>query len=199
MTTEYPVREIRHSRRSSYGNDLDTPVIRHQPTRQRAYSNDNTLCDEHSAVYNDELPKIFPWRNNVIPQKYSSTTNNNNSELDHSVNSHYQRPNSQIGFQRVIGSTDSDNNYHQSTNSTNDDQNKNVLDNEKGSFDGGISAIVDIPVISSLERSNSTIEQINIPILPTRNDEPIRSSSTISTDTYQRQTSHEYHVDIPGI
>ena len=198
MTTEHPVHVIRHSRRSSYGNDLDTPVIKHEPTRQRAHSNDNILRGEHSAVYNDELPKVFPWRNDFIPENYSSTTNNSNSKLDHNDNSHYHRPTSQIGFQRHIGSTDSDNNYHQSTNSTNDDQNKDVFDDEKGPFGGGISAIVDIPVISTPERSNSTIDQINIPILST-NDELIQSSSTTSTGTYQRQTSREYHIDTSGI
>ena len=65
MTTEQPIRETRHSRRSSYGSDLDAPVMTHQQTRPRAHSNDNSLRGEHSAVQNDELPKMFPWHNDV--------------------------------------------------------------------------------------------------------------------------------------
>jgi hypothetical protein len=99
MTTENPVREVRHSRRSSYGSELDAPVITHQQPRPRAHSNDNTLRGENSAIIHDELPKLFPWRNDVIPEQSSPPTNHG---VDHLVERQHSRPKSQIGFETVI-------------------------------------------------------------------------------------------------
>ncbi|CAF3838788.1 unnamed protein product [Rotaria sordida] len=193
MTTETPARENRPSRRSSYGSDLDAPIITHKQIRQRAHSNDNALRGEHSAIQNDELPKMFPWRNDVIPEQHSSSIN---TEHDRIADKNYQRPISQIGFQRVIESTNSDNNYRYSTNSREDDQNQYVFDDEKTYYANRTSAITDIPVISPPKRLDSTIEKIAMPITPTKNDEQFRSPSPISTDIYRRQSSREHPIDI---
>jgi hypothetical protein len=178
MTTEQPAREVRHSRRSSYGSDLDAPVITHEPTRPRAHSNDNLLRGETSAVIHDELPKMFPWRNDVLPEQRSPPTNKINNGIANIVDKQYQRPISQIGFQKVIESTYTE-------------------ENEKPSYYNGASAIIDIPVISPTKRIDSKIERIDMPTVPTRNDE--RSPSPISTDIYRRQHSHERQSDISGM
>ncbi|CAF2842215.1 unnamed protein product [Rotaria sp. Silwood2] len=193
MTTETPARESRPSRRSSYGSDLDAPIITHQETRQRAHSNDNTLRGEHGAILNDELPKMFPWRNDVLPEQRSPPIN---TERDHIADKNNQRPISQIGFQRVIESTNSNNNYRQSTINREDDRNKYVFDDEKTYYANRTSAIIDMPVISSPKRSDSKIERIEKPITPTYSDERIRSPSPISTDTYRRQSSRDHQIDI---
>ena len=99
MTTENPVREVRHSRRSSYGSDLDAPVITHKQTRPRAHSNDNALRGETSAINDDELPKMFPWRNDVIPEQRSPP---NNHGVNNLIEKQHSRPQSQVGFEKVV-------------------------------------------------------------------------------------------------
>ena len=204
MSTELPARETRPSRRSSYGSDLDAPVITHQPTRQRAHSNDNMLRGEHSAVQNDELPKMFPWRNDVLPEQHISPPSNkiNNNGLDHIVDKQYQRPASQIGFERVIETTinhkDSDNKYRQSGYTGEDDRQKYIFEGEKTPYGNGTSAIIDMPVISPPKRMDSKIERIEMPTVPVRNDERSASPSPTSTDIYRRQNSREHHTDISG-
>ncbi|CAF3437594.1 unnamed protein product [Rotaria sp. Silwood1] len=193
MTTETPARENRPSRRSSYGSDLDAPIIAHQQIRQRAHSNDNILLGEHSAILNDELPKMFPWRNEVLPEQHSPPIK---TERDHSADKNYQRPISQIGFQRVIETSNSGNNYRQSTISREDDRTKSVFDDEKTYYANRTSAIIDMPVVSPPKRSDSTSERIEMPITPTKSNERIRSSSPLSTDTYRRQSSREHQMDI---
>jgi len=180
MSTEQPAREVRHSRRSSYGSDLDAPVITHQKNRQRAHSNDNKLRGETSAVIHDELPKMFPWRNDVLPEQRSPPTN----QINNIVDEQFQRPTSQIGFEKVIEST-----Y------TGD---KHLFENEKSSHTNGTSAIINIPVISPPKRLDSNIERTEMPTVPIRNTERSRSPSPISTDIYQRQNSREHQSDISG-
>lgn len=173
MSTEHPIRETRHSRRSSYGSDLDAPVITHQQNRPRAHSNDNALRGENSGVIHDELPKMFPWRNDVIPEQRSPPINHG---VDNLVEKQHPRPISQIGFQKVIQSTYSDENH----------SNKYSFDNEKSTYSNGTSAVINIPVISPSKRVET----------PTRNDE--QTPSPISRDVYQRTNSHERQSDISG-
>ncbi len=184
MTTEQPAREIRPSRRSSYGSDLDAPVITHQKTRQRAHSNDNALRGETSVVNNDELPKMFPWRNEVLPEQQSPSKNQINNGVDNIVNKQYQRPISQIGFGKVVESTYT--------------EDKHLFDKEKTSYTNGTSAIIDMPVISPPKRLDSNNERIEMSTVPTRNNERSRSPSPISTDIYRRQNSQERPSDISG-
>jgi hypothetical protein len=188
MSTEQPVREVRQSRRSSYGSDLDAPVITHQQTRPRAHSNNNILRGETSAVSHDELPKMFPWRNDVLPEQRSPSTNQINNGVDNIVDKEYQRPISQIGFEKVI----------QSTYTGENDRKKYLFENEKSSYTNGTSAIIDIPVISPPKRLDSNIQRIEMPIVPTRNDERSQSPSPTATDIHQRQNSREHQTDISG-
>jgi hypothetical protein len=178
MTTEQPVRETRPSRRSSYGSELDAPVITHQQARPRAHSNDNTLRGENSGVIHDELPKMFPWRNEVIPEQRSPPINHG---VDNLVEKEHSRPKSQIGFEKVIQST-----YSEENNS-----NKYVFDNEKPPYSNGTSAVINMPVISPPKR-------VEIPTVPTRNDQRSRTPSPTSRDVYQRKTSYERQSDISG-
>lgn len=182
MTTEQPIREVRHSRRSSYGSDLDAPVITHETTRPRAHSNDNMLRGETSGVLNDELPKMFPWRNDVIPEQISPTKNQTNSNgIEQLIDQQPQRPISQIGFEKVLQSTLSE--QRESTGYTN-----------------GTSAIINMPVISPPRQTDSMYERVEMPTVPTRNTQRSRSPSPVSNDVYQRKLSQEEHpTDISGI
>lgn len=179
MTTEQPVREVRHSRRSSYGSDLDAPVITHEKARPRAHSNDNMLRSETSGVIHDELPKMFPWRNDVIPEQQSPPKTQNTNGIDHLVDQQYQRPISQIGFGKVLEATLS--------------EQKEIT---SPSHINGTSAIIDMPIISPPKRVDSHIEPIEMPTVPTRNNERSRSPSPVSTDIYERKNSHEHQTDI---
>ena len=193
MTTENSSRVIRHSRRSSYGSDLDTPIINHQIPRPRAHSNDNLLHGEHSAFHNDELPKLFPWRNDYLPEENSLPRNNMNTERDNINDRFSQRSTSPIGFQKLVETND--NYYHRSSSdNSNNDRHQTTFDNNRTSHGTGVSALVEIPVISIPKRSDSTIEQIDIPIIRTRNDDQIRSSTPTVTDNYRRQRDSELMV-----
>jgi hypothetical protein len=202
MSTEQPAREIRHSRRSSYGSDLDAPVITHEQARPRAHSNDNVLRGEHSAINHDDIPQMFPWRNEVLPDKRSPPTSTNtqiSNGVNHMVEKNHQRPTSQIGFERVIESNGHEKNSRQSDYMGEDDRHNYVFEGEKLSYTNGASAIIDMPVVSPPKRMDSKIERIEMPTVPIRHDERSRSPSPTSADIYRRQNSHEHHTDISGI
>ncbi|CAF3156900.1 unnamed protein product [Rotaria socialis] len=196
MSTDTTARDAHPARRSSYGSELEVPVKTPEPIRQRAHSNDNILRGEYGALCTDELPKIFPWRNDILPDQHSSTINKIATELNPIVDKNYQRPASPIGFQNVIETTGSDTNYRQSTLSRDDDRHKHKFDDEKTNYTNRISAFVDVPVIPSPKRSTSTIERIEIPLLPANSDTYIRDPSPLSTDVYRRQSSREHQVDL---
>ena len=204
MTTEQPAREVRHSRRSSYGSDLDAPVITHENPRPRAHSNDNMLRGETSAIHHDELPKMFPWRNDVLPEQHSPPTNNG---LDTIVDKQHPRPASQIGFERVIETTISERNSRQSAYSRENSRDEHVFQNGKTTHSNGTTAIIDMPVISppvmkvrKHKRLDSKINHIEMPTLPTRNDDRSRSLLSPTTpDVYRRQSSRERQSDISGM
>ncbi|CAF1630495.1 unnamed protein product [Rotaria magnacalcarata] len=196
MSTDTAAREVHPSRRSSYGSELEVPVITPGPIRQRAHSNDNILRGEYGTLCVDELPKIFPWRNEMLPDQHSPTINKIATELNPIVDKNYQRSASQIGFQNVIETTSNDTNYRQSTLSRDDDRHKHKFDDEKPYYANRTSAFVDVPVISSPKRPTSTIERIEIPLLPANSDEYIRDPSPLSTDVYRRQSSREHQVDL---
>lgn len=50
MSTERNAHESRPTRRSSFGSDLDTPVVTYQPTRYRAHSTENLLADDRQST-----------------------------------------------------------------------------------------------------------------------------------------------------
>ncbi|CAF0900278.1 unnamed protein product [Adineta ricciae] len=197
MSTENPVREVRHSRRSSYGSDLDAPVITHKQTRQRAHSNDNTLRGEHGPTQNDEVPKMFPWRNDVLPehpQQYEPGTSPSKAKItaifDEIVNRPYVRPTSQIGFEKVLQSTADE------IHSGEVDRQKYHFGDGEAPYGNGTSALIHMPVISPPKRSDSTIERVEMPTPPTKHNQRSRSPSPTSADIYHRQTDREHHTDI---
>jgi len=179
MTTEQPAREVRQSRRSSYGSELDAPVITDEQIRPRAHSNDDMLRGETSAIVTDELPKMFPWRNDVIPEQHSPSANVIKPVLEKQPS----RPKSQIGFEKVIEST-----YMV--------EDKYLFDNETKLYPNGTSAMINMPVISPPRRVDTTIEGMEMPTVPTRVNERSRSPSPTSRDVYQRTTSREGQSDI---
>ncbi len=199
MTTEQPIRESRPSRRSSYGSDLDAPVMTHQQIRQRAHSNDNKLRGDHSAIQNDELPKMFPWRNDVLPEQRSPPTNTINHGIDIIVDKQYPRQTSQIGFEKVIESTVGKNNYRPSAATEEDDRQNYVFESEKTPYTIGTSAIIDMPVVSPPKRLDSKIERVEMSVGPAKYDQQSRSPSPpTTTDIYRRENSREPHTDISG-
>ena len=164
MTTEQPARENRPARRSSYGSDLAAPQ---QQVRQRAHSNDNALRAETSAITNDEVPKMFPWRNDVLPEQPL------NQDAEKS------RPISQIGFEKLVESTKSD---EQTT-----------------VYPHATSALLDMPVISPPKRTNSTtIERLEMPTVILDHKPRSRSPSPVDSDVFQRQVTQEQSADISG-
>ncbi|CAF3979658.1 unnamed protein product [Adineta steineri] len=203
MSTEHPVRENRHSRRSSYGSDLDAPVITHTQPRPRAHSNDNMLRGEHSAIQSDELPKMFPWRNDVIPahehQIPPTKTNKVSNGLDDFLNKDYTRPASQIGFEKIIESAavNNNNNNRESAYMAEGDRQKYMYEGDQMSYTNGTSAIIDMPIISPVKRFDSHIERTEMPTVPTKHDQRSRSPSPTSNDIHRRQDSREqHHTDI---
>jgi hypothetical protein len=192
MSTEQTVREVRHSRRSSYGSDLDAPVITHQQNRPRAHSNDKLLRGEHSALKHDELPKMFPWRNDVLPDRTSPPKEQINNGINHIVDKNQTRPASQIGFERL--SNGSEKHYFGE-----DDRNKYTFEGEKFPYTNGTSAIIDMPVISPPKRSDSKIDNFS---RLTLNENQKYSNGNITTkimasenplikQTYTHSTSYE--------
>lgn len=181
MTTENPAREVRHTRRSSYGSDLDAPVMTHQQARPRAHSNDNLLRGETSAVNHDEVPKLFPWRNDVLPEQIPSSAKKGVEEL---VEKQPSRPKSQIGFEKVIESTYAEESYSSG--------------NVKSPYANGTSALIDMPVISPVKRTDShIIERMEMPTVPTRIDQQrSRSPSPTSRDVFQNKIGLERQSDI---
>lgn len=182
MTTENAAREVRHTRRSSYGSDLDAPVITHEQVRPRAHSNDNVLRGETSAIQSDEASKLFPWRNDVLPEQIPASAMKGVENL---VDKQQARPKSQIGFEKIVESAyieGSPSNGHSTS-----------------PYSIGMSAMVDMPVISPTKRVNShIIEPMEMPTVPTRNDQRSRSPSPTSRDVYQANTSRERQSDISG-
>ena len=184
MTTENAAREVRHSRRSSYGSDLDAPVITHQQARPRAHSNDNMLRGETSAVNHDDPLRMFPWRNDVLPEKIPPSAKNGIEDL---VDKQQARPKSQIGFEKVIESTYTEefpSSAHSSV-------------NIKSPYANGTTAILDMPLISPVKRTDShIIEPMEMPMVPTRADQRSRSPSRTTRDVFQANTSRERQSDI---
>lgn len=201
MSTEHPVREVRHSRRSSYGSELDAPVITHKQTRQRAHSNDNALRGELGPTQSDEVPKMFPWRNDVLPeqqqqQQYESETSPSKAKIaaifDEIVTRPYVRPTSQIGFEKVVQSTADE------VHSGEVDRQKYYFGGGEAPYGNGASALIQMPVVSPPKRSDSTIERIQMPTPPTKHNQRSRSPSPTSADIHHRQSAHEHHTDISG-
>ncbi|UJR23551.1 hypothetical protein I4U23_026539 [Adineta vaga] len=200
MSTEHPVREVRHSRRSSYGSDLDAPLITQKQTRPRAHSNDNALLGEHGATQHDEVSKMFPWRNEVLPEQQQEhqqqqqktehlpSTNELTAIFDEIVNRPYARPTSQIGFEKVIQSTTDEN---QSVHSGDVDRQKYYFGEQNGT-----SALLNMPVVSPPKRMDSINERVEMPTFPTKYNPRSRSPSPTSADTYLRRTSRERQTDI---
>lgn len=176
MTTEQPVRENRPSRRSSYGSDLDAPVITHQQIRQRAHSNDNGLRGETSAIENDEVPKMFPWRNDVLPEQPLPLAKQNSIGLEHLADK--PRPISQIGFEKLVEST--------------------KADEQTTLYPHATSAILNMPVVSPPKRVDSTIERIEMPTATIDYKRRSRSPSPVASDVYQQQVIREQSTDISG-
>ena len=187
MTTENAAREVvRHSRRSSYGSDLDAPVITHQQVRPRAHSNDNMLRGETSAVQSDEVSKLFPWRNDVLPEQIPASATKGVENL---VEKQEPRPKSQIGFEKIIEAAYIEGGHSSAHSSV----------NFQSPYSIGMSAMVDMPVISPPKRVDSyIIEPMEMPTVPTRNDQRSRSPSPTSRDVYPANTSRERQSDISG-
>jgi len=186
------VREDYNSRRSSYGNDLNTPVITNQQTRQRAYSNDNLFGDEYGIKQNNESPKKYPQRNDIVPEQ-TSPSKKQTDGINAIVDTKYPRSPSPS---RVIESN-TNNNRHRSTYLEEDDRTKYTYEGEKLSYGSGASAIVEIPV-SYTKRSDSTIDRYETPIEPKRDHQRSRSPSVTSNDSYRRQNSREQKIDFTG-
>lgn len=188
MTTENSTQNSHQSRRSSYGCDLDEPEITHEQIR-RSHSNDDKLRGEHSAIFHDELPKMFPWKNDILPQEKSPTINKVVTELDQVVDRNHQRPLSQIGFQKLV----------ESTVDTEDDRSRYRFDDNQTYYPNRVSTTINVPFVSPTNRSNSTIEQMEIPLLPKFSNESNKIPSTNSPDIYRRQHSQEYQIDVLGM
>jgi hypothetical protein len=194
MSTEQPAtREDRDLRRSSYGSDLDTPGITNQQTRQRANSNENNFRDDYGMKQNDVSPKKYPQHNDILPEQHSPSKKAIDG-LNALVDTKYQRsPSPTKG-----GESTTNDNRHRSTYFEEGDRSKYVYEGEKLSYGSGASAIVDIPVVLHTKRSDSTIDRYELPTESTRNNQRSRSPSLTSSDSYQRQSSHERPIDFTG-
>ncbi|CAF0979723.1 unnamed protein product [Rotaria sordida] len=174
MSTEKSTtHEHRTTRRSSYGNDLDSPNVSYQQARQRATSNERTLRDEHNTTkQNDEFLRRYPQRNDAM------------------VDTKYQRPSSPTRIEKPIESnTTSD--RHRSTYMGENDRSKYIHEGERLSYGSGTSNIVDVPIISNTKRSDSKIDKFEMSTEPTRDNRRSRSPSVASNDSFQRQSSRE--------
>jgi len=186
MSTEHPPPRADHnSRRSSSGNDLDTPSMTNRPTLQRAYSNDNNIRDEYVVKQNDVSPKKYPQRNDILSEQ-TSPSNKKNDGVNAIVDTKYQRSPSPS---RVIDSN-INNDRHRSTYIEEDDRSKYIYEGEKLPYGSGTSAIVDVPV-SYTKRSDSTIDRYE-----PRDNQRSQSPSRTSNDSYRRQSSREPQTDL---
>lgn len=199
MTTENPNQHVRISRRSSYGDELDPPSSAGQKPRPRAHSNDNLLHGEPNRNQNDDIPKLFPWRNDVLPDGSHSSTE---SQIP-SVNNLVQKPSqtkttNEIGFDRVTQrsystETTTKDNRH-STLNQDDGRDRFIIPGENFQYGNGAFAIVDMPTAAPPKHIDSYIGKIDIPLIPTKSVERTPSP----TDMYRRQTSRDPSIDIPG-
>ncbi|CAF0760175.1 unnamed protein product [Adineta steineri] len=103
------------------------------------------------------------------------------------VDTKYQRPSSPIGFGRPVDTTI--NNNQQRPSQTEDDRRKYSYDGDRISYGSGASAMVDIPIVVQTKRSDTTIDRMELPVNPIRDNERSRSPSITSNDSYQRQSN----------
>jgi len=205
MSTEQVTREVRHSRRSSYGSDLDAPVITHQTSRPRAHSNDNILRGETSAVQNDEVPKMFPWRNDVIPERRSPSPTSSpvastkKSDLELLIEKNRQeKTTNPLGFGRVIETNVRDEhqqlNRKESTYTGEQDRQKYIIEGEKISYAHSTAAFANVPVVSPPKPpTESHVGRIEIPTLPPTSPSP---PSPKPFEPVRRQNSSGTPIDI---
>ncbi|CAF0852103.1 unnamed protein product [Adineta steineri] len=99
----------------------------------------------------------------------------------------YQRPSSPIGFGRPVDTNI--NNNQQRPSQTEDDRRKYSYDGDRISYGSGASAMVDIPIVVQTKRPDTTIDRMELPINPARDNERSRSPSITSNDSYQRQSN----------
>jgi hypothetical protein len=195
MSTENTTHANRPSRRASYGDDLDTPVItHHQQTKPRASSNDRVFRDEHVTTHNDGVSQNFQRRYDASPEQHSPI-NKKDHRVNAIVDTDYQRSSSTSGLERIV-EQNMNNNRHRSTYTEEDDRRKYIHEGEKLSYGSGASAIVHIPVVT--QRSDSTNERFRISGEPTRHDDGSRSPSVTSNDSYRRQDIHDRQTDFTG-
>ena len=191
--------EVRHSRRSSYGSDLDAPVISHEQTRPRAHSNDQMLRGEHSAIQHDELPAMFPWRNDVLPEQRPLPSKKESHGLEHLVDKHQPRPLSQIGFEKVIesarGHIGNHDQHRLSSHKGDSKHDQFASENDKLPYGNGSSTILNLPAHSPLQLSDSKYDFIGMPALPNRVADRSPSPTTSPTRT---NFNRERPSDIAG-
>lgn len=178
--------EHRNSRRSSFGTDLDAPVVTYQQTRPRANSTENILRDDYGITKHDEFSEKYPRRSDISREQNSSSDKKDNG-VDALVDSKYQRSSSPTGFQIPI-ETNTDNNRYRPSYTEEDDRRKYSYEGVKLSYGSGASAMVDIPVMVQPKQVDPTINRMEMPLNPTNDNHPSRSPSVTSNDSYQRQS-----------
>jgi hypothetical protein len=196
MSTEKSTHDTRHSRRSSFGSDLDAPVITYQQTRHRANSSENLLREDYSTKSKDNPSSVLP-RGAHNPAEQRLPSFNKNDRYDTVSDSNYRRPSSPIRFEAT-----NNNNRHQSILSQDEGKHRPIAHNGNASHGTGVSAMVEIPVVMQPKRSDPVISQIVSPTMPIRDDQRNRSRSPspslTSLDSYRRQSSHEQSGNVNG-
>lgn len=187
VSTETHVREQRTARRSSFGSDLDAPIINYQESRYRANSSDNLLREDYDKPIRRESNQQ-PSRTIEVKYESQTSTIRKPSEGIVVVDTTFRRPSSPIRVERNTN----ENNFKPIPNRT-DDRTRRSSQSDDLSPSRGTSAFVEIPVVIHPRRDQSILGQIDLPTAPLRDNQSDRSRSaspsTVSNNSFQRQNS----------
>lgn len=195
VSTEKSTREYRSSRRSSFGSDLDAPIINYQENRYRSNSSDNLLREDYDKPTRRESNQQ-PSRTIDVTFESQSTSTRKPSGGIVVVDTTFRRPSSPI-------KTDS-NTYDRFQPISN---RINERDRRGSQSDGlspsrGTSAFIDVPVVIQPRHSESTVGRIELPTDPTRDNRTSQSRSpspsSISNHPFQRQNSRGQSSTMTG-
>ena len=187
MSTEKAPNQSRPGRRSSFGSDLDAPVVTYEATRHRANSSENLLREDYGNTSKGDQSQKFPRPTERAPERQSSSSGRTNGATT-IPDVGFRRPSSPI---RVDSTTTP--NRQSSVHTIETDRRQLISHGEKMPYGSGAAALVDIPVVVNPKRGE-------VPTTPSRNRSrsPSPSPSATSNDSYRRQSSYERQTDPTG-
>ena len=199
MSTASSSHEIRHTRRSSVGNDLDVPMSPFQPPR-RSNSSENLLHDSHyRGTSKVDTASRSSRQIDIAPAQHASSVVKSKGTSSFVDTTHHQRPSSPVRFEPTTKE-----NHQRFSHIDDSDRQKYITHGEKMSYSHATAALVQMPVAVPPKQSDRVIERMEMPTMPSRdtqrdrNRSPSPAPSQSSMDSYRRQNSSERQIGLTG-